>query len=645
MNDNRLNVVANLWIQVLESKMWSKESAKLRRSIEQFAQEELTLKENHRLLNEIVSNSFLRVRMPELYHKHEKLLKASMASLEKTVARRKETVRALRQLYLSKQKVPVADSATIECELGASDVKEAVEDALERYANEQFSKEFDKSGLLSSMGDIWKTLESRTFVTDCLKILVADFVAEANGEAATDETIRPFLLELIGQLIEAGHDPRDLISNAKSVMLPDGRSPDVRFKEFVSKLTTIGRGFTILTGLDDLKLASAGSYKIADITLYSENQDLQILDKMPPELDEMKAFLKKRLSAKVVAEIHSVAFGNIQASEFARERIAQAIDIVSLQDPDVVIREPREERQTNEFVLNEKMELEVSVTNRVELLGKILDESACKKVDGILGVLNLLLTKPPTQLTEFEKRILAGIHYYRRGNFAFDPRDKVINYTVSLESMLVSEHPSTTLPNRVLNVNGINEDHRSKLRKLIEAAYHHRGEILHLGISDKIESERFSREMRELDRRTLGVLLNYVGKPNCETLKQFLEVLEKETLAERDQALKSALLEINKQFSGKGTIKYSNGMDIGDVDFTIGYRDDSRYVYILGSINSFKLRGSLTPATGCYIEGKLAGYAEVFHLDMLTQFDPFDLMPLLGGVGTLPFQAVGLSKS
>jgi hypothetical protein len=63
--------------------------------------------------------------------------------------------------------------------------------------------------------------------------------------------------------------------------------------------------------------------------------------------------------------------------------------------------------------------------------------------------------------------------------------------------------------------------------------------------------------------------------------------------------LNSALLEINKEFAGSGILKHANGDNIGDMDFTISYKDDGEYVYILGLITQFKLKGSLTEDTGC----------------------------------------------
>ena len=379
MNEARIKIIAGLWAQVLAKQLWNIESAKLRTSIDRLMEEDLSLKETNRLLNEILSNSFLRKRMSQLFHKHEALLRYSTLSLEKTIGRRKEVVRSLRESYLAKRSVSIEGSVTIDCELGTSRVKEAVEDALEQYADEMFVKEFDKSILVPSLSEIEKTLNSRSFVTDCLSILVADFVAEAKGNSST-ETLGPIVVELIGQLMDAGHDPRDLVSRVNSLMLPDSRSSDDRFNDFVSTLTGIGRSYTILTGLEDLRLRDVMPYRIADVNLYAENQDLsQILDKMPSGLDEIKDSLKKHLSKKVIAEIKTTAFGTNQAREYAREKITQAIDIVSLEDPNVVIREPREERQTNEYVFDEKMSPQVSLANRLELSGKDLDEPAREK--------------------------------------------------------------------------------------------------------------------------------------------------------------------------------------------------------------------------------------------------------------------------
>ena len=180
----------------------------------------------------------------------------------------------------------------------------------------------------------------------------------------------------------------------------------------------------------------------------------------------------------------------------------------------------------------------------------------------------------------------------------------------------------------------------------MEDAYHHRGEILHLGLADEQESDRFSREISALDRRLLGIMLGYVGKSKCETLKQFMDLLEKETLAEREHMLKTAIPDINKQYTGNGVLKHSDGSEIGDITFTFSYEDDGRYVYMLGLVTSFKLTGSLGTDTGCYIEAKLDGIVGFFRLDVSVAFNPFDLIELMSGRrSTLPLKAKAISKN
>jgi hypothetical protein len=212
--------------------------------------------------------------------------------------------------------------------------------------------------------------------------------------------------------------------------------------------------------------------------------------------------------------------------------------------------------------------------------------------------------------------------------------------------VMPGEHPSSTLPKRVLDVMGVGEEYRTEVRRLMEDAYHHRGEILHLGVADERESERFSREMGALNRKLLSIMFRFIDKPECKTLKEFLGFLEKETLTQREDMLKTAILDINKEYVGNGVLKHSDGSEIGDVSFTFSYKDDGRYVYMLGSVTSFKLRGTITDDTGCYIEGTLDGNAGVFRLDISTAYGSLGLIELtLRKRSTLPFKARAISRA
>ena len=618
MNEERLQLVAGLWMDTLGNQVWTRESANLRRYVKRVNHEDLTLREIHRLLSEILSNQFLRKRMSKVFQKHENQLRSTILNLESTLGRRKEVARAMRTFYLKPHQVICGEEDTIDCELGASNVKETVEEAIDQYSYEMFSKTFDRSILSVALDEIEETLDSRAFIADCLRISVADFAAEVDKPTVSEIELRQTTTEFIGLLIESGYDPRDLASLSTSMALTDGRSADDRFKSVISSLTANPRSYRVLTTLDDVRFAGDDSYRIGNVTLRGEKYDISgLLGKMSQELNEKGESLVTQFSNKTIAETSANAFGNEQAKDIASQETAKAIDILSLEDPKIAIREPNEERHSRQIVLDDQMvPVGLSAVNRLELYGKELDPSTRSNIDKILGILDVALKKPSNQLTDFETRILTGMRFYRKGNSAFDNRDKVVNYIVSLESMLVmpGEHPSNTLPKRVLDVMGVSGEYRSDVRRLMEDAYHHRGEILHLGVADERESERFSREMGALDQRLLGIMFRYIGKSECETLKEFLGFLEKENLSKREQMLKTALLDVNKEYVGKGVLKHSDGSEIGDVSFTFSYKDDGRYVYMLGSVTSFKLKGTITDDTGCYIEGTLDGSAGVFGL-------------------------------
>jgi hypothetical protein len=650
LNENQLETVGRVWRETIEGGTWNKDSATLREAVEALNHKELTLGDYNRLLGEILSSQFLRKKMPQVFRKHERQLKEAVTCIQKTLALRKEVARGMRDFYLAKHQIPYGENGTFICEFGASDVKETLNEVIDQYSFDALAKTYDKSTLSPALNEIESTLASPLFTVEYVGTLIAEFAAEGGRQFINENTLRPVVRELIGQLIQNGHHLGDLSSLGKSMESQGPRTPDERFKSVISSLTASLRSFVVLTSLEDIRFPGNESYKVGNVTLHGQDYDLtQLTRRFIPAMGEIGKRIVDQWSKRVIAEISTVAFGNEQAKESADQEAAKAIDILSLEDPNVLIREPREEKFSRFIVLDDKMTpVDLSFANRRELMGKELDPSTRGNTDKILASLASLLTKPRNQLTEFERRILTGIHFYRRGNSAFDFRDKVVNYIVSLESVLVMEreHPSGALPKRVLDVLGVSEDYRSAVRRLMEDAYHHRGEILHLGLSDKQESERYSREMRVLDRRILGIMLTYVGKPGCDTLRQFADLLEKETFAERERILKTAILEINKQFVGTGVLKHPNGSDIGNIEFILSYKDDGRYVYILGEFTRFKLKGSVSSSdTGYYIMGEIDGVAGSYRLDLSALFNPIGLMELGSEErNTLPFQLKSISR-
>lgn len=429
--------------------MWNKDSANLRRAISALNHEQLTLRDYNRLLGEILSNQFLRKKMQQVYRKHEEQLREAVNSLQRILSRRKDAARAMRDFYLAKYEIRYGENDTFDCEFGASDVKETMDDIIEQYSSNAFAKTYDRSTLSPALNEIESTLASPSFTTDYVGMLIADFKAEAERSPIDENTLRPIVRELIGQLIERGHHLKDLSSLGSSMEFQDPRTPAEQFKSVISAMATGLRSFVVLTSLDDIRFSGKASYKIGNVTLHGQDYDLtQLTRGFTPTQNIMGKPIVDQWSKKVIAEISTLAFGNEHTKESADQEAAKAIDVLSLEDPNVMIREPREEKFSRSIVLDDKMTpVGFSFANRVELMGKELDPSTRVKTDKILASLNALLTKPQNQLTKFEKRILTGIHFYRKGNTAFDFRDKVVNYTVSLESMLVMEHehPSSAL--------------------------------------------------------------------------------------------------------------------------------------------------------------------------------------------------------
>lgn len=359
---------------------------------------------------------------------------------------------------------------------------------------------------------------------------------------------------------------------------------------------------------------------------------------------EYKDFLKgsvNLLANKVSAEIPAVTFGPEEAREVGVREISKAVDVLSIQDPNVLITEPRERKHSQMIVVDSStLPIQASAANRLELYGKDLDSESLIGLELILRAIRSMLVEPVKQLTQFERRILTGMHFYRKGNSAFDSVDKVVNYVVSLESMLVmrGERPSTTLPRRVLDVLSVSIESRPAMRKLVENAYHHRGEILHSGVIDKTESDRVATGLQELNRRLLGIMIEYIGRPSCDTLGQFTEMIQKDAVSKREVMLRNAVLKINEEYHGKGMLMKSDGSPVGDVEFTLCYKDDGRYVYILGYMRHFRLTGSITDDT-YHVEATFDGVSGIYKLSLSRSFNPMSLIRLLADQSVkIPFK-------
>jgi hypothetical protein len=252
-----------------------------------------------------------------------------------------------------------------------------------------------------------------------------------------------------------------------------------------------------------------------------------------------------------------------------------------------------------------------------------------------------LLHKNPSDLNEFESCVLNAIHFYRKGNYAFDPLDKVVNYFVALESMLVmrGEKPTRTLPDRVLEVLAIRQENVHELKQLVEEAYRHRGRIVHLGRVKPDVAQRVASELFEVNRRVIAILVSYLKDPRCDDVAHFLSVIRDERIVERQRMLREALLEINREYSGTGTLNAIDGSQIGEATFSFKYSDDGMYIYLLGTITKLTPTRKLLEDVQS-IDARFKGVEGDFKMELAKSLDRFDLMELLHGrISSVQFQA------
>jgi hypothetical protein len=250
----------------------------------------------------------------------------------------------------------------------------------------------------------------------------------------------------------------------------------------------------------------------------------------------------------------------------------------------------------------------------------------------------------PEELTALERRFLTAIHFYRKANFAFESIDKIVNYVVALESMLVmsEERPSTTLLKRIPEVLWVNTEHRSKLKNIIRRAYQLRSRILHSGLRNKGELEPAWRDLMDINRSVLATVMGYLNKPGVSSLEKLLQKSEEDAAAYRADELQKALLKVNQTYSGHGDLK-DDVSTIRRVDFLFSYRDDGKYISKEGSITKIELLGRLSRPSSV-LEGSFNGVNNKFRLEFTSPLDQLDVFELARGhVEKLSFIARSIS--
>lgn len=654
MDAEQLRVLHETWYRIIAEQSWTKtDRAKLKSTVEQLRDETVPLSKVHSLLDALLSNRFLQENMDEIYNKHRQKLKDHVNLLEAILLRRREIFSELKNYYLAEHQITLRDGRTVDSNLASSRSGRHLSEILGQYSYELVEGELDRASIVKIAIDIERTMNAPAFIHELLKKSVEELVLLLNGADVGEGQMDRLLTRLVEDLVMAGHSVADLTHLTTALIAP-GSDPEQIAKSLLLAGPT---KWIVLASIDDISLGDDRSVRVGDVTLRGVEHDCSALcdDKSQARIEdpnkESQVTIKqdtirrmKDLRGKVTAEIETAAYGPGQATEKAVRAISGMIDVLAMQDPNIVVREPREVPLHRMIVLDSHRGVLAgeSVARRLEISEKKnLGEGAIKRLERIVQAVDQLLDKNPDDLNEFESRVLNAIHFYRKGSYGFDPLDKVVNYFVALESMLVmrGERPTPTLPRRVLEVLAIRQENVKELGGLVEEAYRHRGQILHFGRVKPDVAQRVASELFEVNRRVIGVLVAHLKDPRCGDLEHFLAVIRDERIVEREQMLRDALLEINREYSGTGTLNAIDGAQIGEVTLSFKYSDNGRYVYLVGTITKFTPARKLLEDVQS-IDARFEGMDGDFKIELAKFLDRFDLMELLHGrIGSVQFQA------
>jgi hypothetical protein len=653
--------VGQLWHNALQDKSWRKsDRAKLDNIAQELQNNHLHLRKLRFLLGELLANRFFSIRMAATYAKYDKELKIQVQSLEAILAKRKEILSAMRSFYFAKQRFKLKDGTIVECEIGSSKAGNSMQEILGRYSYGLVDDQFDRSVIKNIAAEIDQELNSSSAAE--LKNGIDAFLSSLERSEFDESEMAELIDEAVFNLIGAGHSEADLEDVATSLSLPVVDERETR-KILEPMLRAPPAKWIILTSLEDLSLPDDKDIEIGNVTLHGMTHDFSSIcdgiQKATIEnaVKEVETTIKenaikevKKLQGKVSAELVALAYGSKEACEKAVQGISKTIDVLAMHDPNFVVREPREQPLHKMTALdsNHGMLPSQTLSRRLEIsIKKELNDNAIQRLQNMLQRIDQLLKKEADDLNELERRILNAMHFYRKGNYAFDPIDKVVNYFVALECMLIlsGERPSSSLPTRVLDILGVMQENAKEMRDLVEQAYRHRGEILHLGSARADVSDQIASSLLEVDRRVLAILVDHIQDSRCDSLEHFLAVIHEETIANREENLRNALFEINKEYLGEGLLKTADGVTMGQVEFSVAYKDDGKYTYMLGSISKFKALGTLSAAAQSIEEIRFAERTEKFRIKLVASLHPFELFELLRGrTESIRFQATELSN-
>jgi len=635
MREEQLQHVSKLWVQILKEESYRTVRADLDKILNELTDDAFQPRRVYNQLHQLLANKCFQSEMQDIRDKYESRLRALSKGLYEILCKRKKLAGAIAE-FCRKQRITTPDGRTIECDFVNSGVWMTLCETFNRYADERVSARFPISQLRSTVAEIQHKMESDDL--NYFRDVTERFSRALQATEYDESRMRSVTSELIGELIRKGYTHRELMSWATTLSTQDIPSHE-RMQNLLSKFSGIPHRWIVFTSVEDVKLLGLSSLSIGNATFHGSKFDFSDLlerigkTSIRSELKDDLAKHFKEFQGKVTVEVQTLAYDSEQAGEMAQHEISKAIDVLSILDPNFLVREPAEQEAHEMIALDiERDMLPVYMfARRLELYGVYLNAKRLARLNRLLDAIGPAILRSTNHPTEFENRILTAMHFYRRGNYAFDPIDKVVNYIIALESMLIMrwERPSTTLPKRVVDVLWVAKEYRPKVKKLVREAYRLRGDILHSGRVRRVESKLMSAELLEVNRKVLSIAFSNLNR--ADSLKKLLEITTNDAALERERKLKSTPFEVNREYSGTGVLKRSDGSSVGHVEFTLCRKDDGKYVYTVGSIAKFT---QLTPLSGpdrFSITGELKEVAGEFRFDLSDSLDSMALVELVTG--------------
>ena len=601
-NTQKLNkILFNTWNELLKSDLTGdKESFEEELNVlrNELLKKHPSLDDVNKYIKNLLDNNFLKQYRKGCYKNHQQKLEDIKKELGTIVIRKNKFKNGLRKEFYKISSVPLSDSEIIIVNLESASSRFDLDNFIRHYSNEIFLNYFEISLLKEIVDDIYAEVTSKAFLEKYLGDLYGKLSHELKLEIYSAEIINGLLKEILVEFFKKGFAKKELS------LKPTSKSPipsvDYQLQKLHDMIHRPATKWSVIVSIDGVEFKDTNVYKIGKVKFYDKNtyDYSKVIDavntsfyKTEEDKNKAEGMIFNFLKDKIIVEAEVDAYGINGAEENGFLEISKVIDSLSLLRSDVTIKEPEFEEICEFIVLNRETGMFYSWNRDPRHMKKV---ELGKDVKDFLKVFDPIFNKPYNELTELEKNVTIALHWYRKGNVSVYLPDKLLNYIIALESLLITGKGSGSrkkeiISNRAIEVIWILKDYREKYKDKIKKMYGYRNKIVHEGSTDIFNLED---KAKELGKITEMALLSVADKINeCVTLEKFLEYNEKGIRKKRKDDLEKARklgIEINKKIKGEGILKKKTGGPIGKVSFVFEIKDDDKFVVNEVGISSFK---------------------------------------------------------